>query len=51
MTKNTTKSGTGFNQELLEKYLALENSPIFQDMLAVTIEQYLPDLRNKKAYE
>lgn len=51
MTKNTTKSGTGFNQELLEKYLALENSPIFQDMLAVTIEQYLPDLRNKKAYD
>ena len=42
--------GGYFDQILFENYLALENSPIFQKMIGNTIEQHLPDLKNKKAY-
>ena len=40
-----------FTKEVLENYLALENSPIFQDMQKVTIEKFLPDLNGKRAYD
>ena len=40
-----------FTKEVLENYLALENSPIYQDMQKVTIEKYLPDLNGKRAYD
>lgn len=34
-----------------ESYLGLENNPILQDMIKVTIEKNLPDLNGKTAYD
>jgi len=36
---------------MYESYFALQNSSIFQNMLAYTIEQNLPDLTSKRAYD
>jgi len=43
--------GKDYDRDMYDSYFALQNSPIFDQMLRFTIEQNLPDLVGKTAYD
>lgn len=43
--------GKDYDEEMYKSYFALQESPIFQDMLAYTIKKNLPDLKGKTVYD
>lgn len=45
------KIGKDYDDEMYSNYFALQESPIFQDMLAYTIEVNIPELRGKTVYD
>lgn len=47
----TDEKNEGYSEAMYEHYLTLQNSTFFQDMLIPTIEQNLPDLTSKSAYD
>lgn len=47
----STVIGKDYDKEMYDNYFALQNSPIFQEMLRYTIERNLPDLAGKTAYD
>lgn len=46
-----TQLGKDYDKVMYDSYFALQNSPIFQEMLRYTIERNLPDLAGKTAYD
>jgi 2-polyprenyl-3-methyl-5-hydroxy-6-metoxy-1,4-benzoquinol methylase len=43
--------GKDYDRDMYDSYFALQNSPIFQQMLQFTIESNLPELAGKTAYD